>query len=222
MTATHDTIASRVEALQAGMADAMPADASSAFAAEQAALRERGVPTGVAAAGTPFPAVELLDPTGAPTDVSTVAAGRPAVVVLYRGAWCPYCNVALRTYQEQLLPELDRRGVALIAISPQKADGSLTMREKNELTFAVLSDQGNRIASALGVLTEPSAEAREVQTGLGLDLTAVNADGTAGLPMPTVVVTAADGTITWIDVHPDYTSRTEPSDILRALDARAG
>ena len=28
----------------------------------------------------------------------------PAVVVFYRGGWCPYYNLALRTYQQELLP----------------------------------------------------------------------------------------------------------------------
>ena len=46
-------------------------------------------------------------------------------------------------------PELDARGVALIAVSPQKPDGALSMQEKNELSFTVLSDPGNKVASIL-------------------------------------------------------------------------
>lgn len=45
----------------------------------------------------------------------------------------------------------------------------------------------------------------------------VNADGTTGLPMPTVVIADADGVIRWIDVHPDYTTRTEPGQVLQAV-----
>jgi hypothetical protein len=51
----------------------------------------------------------------------------------------------------------------------------------------------------------------------GLDLTQVNADGTTGLPMPTVLIADADGVIRWIDVYPDYTTRTEPGQVLRAI-----
>ncbi|MCW2719266.1 peroxiredoxin-like family protein [Pseudonocardia sp.] len=218
MTSTHETIATRVAALQAGMAGQLSADVGTAFAAEQTALQAAGVPAGVPTAGTAFPDAELIDATGQPTTVATVAAARAAVVVFYRGAWCPYCNVALRTYQEQLAPELDHRGIALVAISPQAPDGSLTMREKNELGFPVLSDPGNRIATALGILTGPSDDARAAQNALGLDLTVVNADGTTGLPMPTVVLLDADGILRWIDVHPDYTTRTEPAEVLAAVD----
>ena len=44
-----------------------------------------------------------------------------------------------------------------------------------------------------------------------------NADGTTGLPMPTVIIADAAGTIRWIDVHRDYTTRTEPGQILQAI-----
>jgi peroxiredoxin len=145
---------------------------------------------------------------------------RPAVLVLYRGAWCPFCNSALRTYQRELVPELAARDVALVAVSPQRPDGSLSMREKNELTFTVLSDPANQLATALGVLTGPSPEARGAQLELGLDLEAINADGTTALPMPTVVILDRDRTIRWIDVHANYSTRTASGDILAALDTQ--
>ena len=37
--------------------------------------------------------------------------------------------------------------------------------------------------------------------------------------MPTVVVVDAAGLIGWIDVHPNYTTRSEVPDILAAVDA---
>ena len=67
---------------------------------------------------------------GTATTLSAAAGGSTSVLVFYRGAWCPYCNIALSADQEQLLPELTRRGVQLVAVSPQKPDGSLTMQQK--------------------------------------------------------------------------------------------
>jgi alkyl hydroperoxide reductase subunit AhpC len=37
--------------------------------------------------------------------------------------------------------------------------------------------------------------------------------------MPTTVVIDADRIVRWIDVHPDYGTRSEVSDILAAIDA---
>ncbi|MGF6885097.1 hypothetical protein ABIA39_003328 [Nocardia sp. GAS34] len=64
----------------------------------------------------------------------------------------------------------------------------------------------------------PTDEVREAQLSLGLDLSMINADNGFGLPMPTVLIIGADKTIRWIDVHPNYATRTETSDILAALD----
>ena len=50
--------------------------------------------------------------------------------MFYRGGWCPYCNLALRTYQQELLPQLDAFGARLVAISPQSPDESLSTVEK--------------------------------------------------------------------------------------------
>lgn len=197
----------------------LPADVTAAFDAELARLVGRGIPSGVAAPGTAMPDGDLLDRYGKPVTLSEVRAGRPAVVVFYRGAWCPYCNIALRTYQETLVGELDARGVALVAISPQKPDGSLSLAEKHDLSYAVVSDPGNQIAARLGIVFSLGEDARAGQVKLGLDLAAVNADGTYDLPLSTTVVVDAAGTIRWIDVHPDYTTRSEPAEIIAAVES---
>ena len=63
----------------------------------------------------------------------------PVVVTFYRGGWCPYCNLQLRSYQA-LLPELASFGASMLAISPQLPDASLSTAEREALTFNVLSD----------------------------------------------------------------------------------
>ena len=214
---SSSTITERVEQMRATTAAQPPSEAMGAFAQEQAGLAAGGLPAGVAPAGTVLPDAELLDVHGAPTTLAAVAGGGIAVLVFYRGAWCPYCNIALSAYQEQLLPELAGRGVRLVAVSPQKPDGSLTMQQKNGLAFTVVSDPGSVIAGHLGILTRPSLEARAAQLQLGLDLAAVNGDGTDTLPMPATVILGPGRTVRWIDVHPDYTTRTEPRQVLDAL-----
>jgi peroxiredoxin len=219
MTTRISSISAQAQAFLAGPATALPAEAMDAFAAEQAELDEAGVPAGVSAPGAPMPDGALLDVRGGATSLAQVRAGRPAVVVFYRGAWCPFCNIALRTYEAELAPALADRGFVMIAVSPQKPDGSLSAAETNQLTYAVVSDPGNQLASALGILTEPSAEAATAQQQVGLDLAEHNADGGVTLPMPTTVVVDAAGVIRWIDVHPNYTTRSEVPDILAAVDS---
>jgi peroxiredoxin len=67
-------------------------------------------------------------------------------------------------------------------------------------------------------LTGPSEEARPARLQLGLDLASVNADGTVTLPMLATVILDASRTVRWIDVHPDYSTRTESRQVISALD----
>ncbi|HEY4268643.1 MAG TPA: peroxiredoxin-like family protein [Galbitalea sp.] len=202
----------------ASAVDQLPTpDPAHPFGQERARLQGMDAPQH-ALPGVMFPDPTLVDPTGASTSISQIRADQAAVVVLYRGSWCPFCNIALRVYRDELSEALSARGIRLIAVSPQASDGSLTMQEKHELDFAVLSDTGNQIAKALGVLTHPSDAARQAQLNRGLDLEQVNADGTIELPMPTVAIVGSDGRLAWIDVHPDYTTRTEPAQVLAALE----
>jgi peroxiredoxin len=211
------TIAAQVADHHRSTTGQLPADVAGAFAAEQRGLAAGAIPVPKAASGDQMPDGHLLDVAGRPTSLAAALCSRPGVIVFYRGGWCPYCNIALRTYQAQLVPALAERRIPLIAISPQTPDGSLSTRETKQLTFTVLSDPGNQIASRLGILTAPSDGARAAQLQLGLDLTQVNADGTTTLPMPTVIVVDSAGVIRWIDVHSDYTTRTEPDQVLDAV-----
>jgi peroxiredoxin len=216
---TTGTIAEQVSTMLAGMAAQPPNEIMGSFTREQADLAAHGIPNGVAATGASLPDADLLDAHGTPATLYSVTGGRPAVIVFYRGVWCPYCNLALSTYQAHLLPALAGRDVTLIAVSPQVADESLSMQQKNALAFPVVSDPCNTLARFLGILSAPSSEARAAQLQLGLDLTTVNADGTTAVPMPTTVIVDADHVIRWIDVHPDYSTRSEPAEIVAALDA---
>ena len=173
--------------------------------------------TVAAPVGTVLPDAELLDGHGVATTLYAAAGNGASVLVFYRGAWCPFGNIALSTYQGQLLPQLAERGVTLVAISPQQPAGSLTVQQKHELAFAVVSDPGNTIAGHLGPLTQPPEECLAAQRQLGLELTDVNADGTVALPMTATVILDHSHTVRWIDVHRDHPTHTEPRQILSAL-----
>lgn len=189
------------------------------FAGEQFDLREEGEPPEAVAAGDAMPNAHLLTPDGVATTLFDTIGRRSAVLMFYRGTWYPYCNIALTTYQRDLMPLLRAHGVALIAISPQTPDASSRTVRDNGIEFTVLSDPGNVLVRELGILTEPSAETRDAHTELGFDVADSNADGTAEVPFPTVLVVDADRTVRFVDVHVDSTTRTEVPRIMAAVDA---
>jgi peroxiredoxin len=215
------SIADQVVTFNEGFTAQIGPDLSAVFDAEQSALRSAGVPSSVVSVGDQVPDADLLTPTGAATTLLGELGGAPAVVVFYRGAWWPYCNLTLRTYQLELLPELQERGTRLIAVSPQTPEGSEQAVANGELEFPVLSDPENALAERLGIVTAPSAEARAAHTELGFDVADSNADHTAQIPFPSVVVVDAAGVVRFVDVKVDYTERTEVATVLAAVDRAA-
>lgn len=213
------TIATEVADFVPGFSEAVGPKLSAVFDGEQRDLREGGVPDGVVAVGDTLPAATVFDTQGRDHDLAALLGERPAVLVFYRGAWCPFCNITLAHYQRTLAPALEERGVALIAISPQTPDGTAAAVEKGELGYTVVSDPGNALAHELGIVTAPSAAAQEAHTELGFAVKDSNADDTPAIPFPSVLVLDGNRTVTFADIEVDYTQRTETSEILAAVDA---
>jgi peroxiredoxin len=211
------TIAEQVNDLKAAAASRLPAEVISVFAADQAALTAGGIPAGSVKVGDKLSPFALPDATGKTVTLDEFTADGPAVLVFYRGGWCPYCNLALRTYESDLLPQLSAYSARLVAISPETPHASLTTQQKDELTYTVLSDSGLQLADTLGITFDPSEEGLAAQRSFGLDISATRADRGTRLPMPTVLIVDHDHTVRFVDIHPDYTGRTEVSDIVAAL-----
>jgi peroxiredoxin len=212
------TIQEQSDQVKAASVGRLPAEVLETFARDQVTSRAKGRPAGAVAIGDLLSDFTLPDATGHDVSLSDLVSNGPAVLVFYRGGWCPYCNLALHQYQSELVPRLASYGATLAAISPQKPDESLTTVEKHDLQFAVLSDAGARVARRLGIAFEPAEDVLEAQRALGLDIRDGNADGSAELPMPTVLIVGPDRTVQFADVQADYTSRTEVSEILAALE----
>lgn len=216
---SNQTIAEQVDTFNGGFNEQIGPVLADVFAQEQLALNTAGVPDGAVAVGDTVPDAELVAADGSTVSLSSALQARPGVLVFYRGAWCPYCNIALQTYQRDLLPALRERGVELVAISPQTPEGSEQAIANGGLEFTVLSDPANRLIRELGIITEPSGEARKAHTQLGFDVADSNADATGDIPFPTVLVLDAQRQVRFADVHVDYTTRTEVPTILTAVDA---
>ena len=106
-----------------------------------------------------------------------------------------------------------------MAISPETPDNSLSTREKNELGFEVLSDSGNAVARAFGLVFTLTEELRPTYQEMGIDLPSRNGDQSFELPIPATYVIDSDGTVRQAHVDPDYRTRMDPDDVVVALKA---
>ena len=65
--------------------------------------------------------------------------GQPVILVFYPGDWSPVCSDQLALYQE-LLPEFQRFGAALLGISVDGVWSHLAFAESRNLHFPLLAD----------------------------------------------------------------------------------
>jgi peroxiredoxin len=206
----------QIEAFQAQLATQLPAEMLSELAKSSADLIQTGIAQQSVKTGEQAPDFTLPDVFGNSVTLSGLLKQGPVVATFYRGEWCPFCNLQLRAYQ-RILPQIQALGAALVAISPQTPDHSLSTVEKKDLTFSVLSDVGNTVARAYRIVFTLEESIRPLYTTIGSDLPTFNGDASWELPMPATFLVAQDGTVRLAFVSEDYTCFLEPADLLEGL-----
>lgn len=155
--------------------------------------------------------------TGGTVTLDALVADGPAVLIFFRFAGCPACNLALPYYDRTLRPALAAAGIPLIAISPQLPERGLDeIRARHDLGLLVAADRGNRLARRWGLAFEPEdqpAAAAGDTTWIG----ALTGIGTWELPQPAVIIIDADRVVRFADISPDWLGRTEADEILDAI-----
>ena len=111
---------------------------------------------------------------------------------------------------QAVVPELEKHGASLVAITPQKAEHSLRMIERHKLGFEMLSDPGNAYAARLGLRFQVPDDLKETYLGIGIDLEASSGSSDWTLPVPARIVVDRAGIVRATDIDVDYTRRPEP------------
>jgi peroxiredoxin len=171
-------------------------------------------------AGNLAPEIVLPNAKGETVDVAMHRKRGPVIVTFYRGGWCPYCNLELRAFQK-ILPEIKAAGASLVAISPEKPDDTLTTAEKNTLTFEVLSDVGQKVGRAFGLVYIFSDELKRAYQGFGRDIPGANGSDEWALPISATYVIGQSGRIIYAYTDPDYRDRADPEEVLKVLTTAA-
>jgi len=192
------TLQSKLDEKWSQVSASAPADKIAAYEASIKKIADTGVLQTAKKAGDKAPGFDLPNAKGGTVALADLLKKGPAVVVWYRGGWCPFCNIQLHEYQVRL-NEFEALGATMVAISPEPPDASLTTAERNQLRFGVLSDVGGAIARQYGVMYKvPGGDGRE-------------------LPLAATYVVNTDGTIAYAFIESDYRQRAEPQAIVDAL-----
>lgn len=170
--------------------------------------------------GSRLPDVTLRTVGGQVTTLSKQVGGKPAILVFYRGGWCPYCNLQL---SELRLIEAEAKalGYQMIAISPDRPEELAKTLDEGELTYTLLSDSQAEALKAFGIGFRLDDATYLKYKAFGIDLETASGEKSRALPVPTVYIVDADGVLQFGYTHPDYTIRIPGPVILAAAKAIA-
>ena len=122
---------------------------------------------------------------------------------------------------QQVLGTLKELGATVVAITPQLAEASRSLIEKQGIGFDLLSDPGNAYAARLGLRFKLPDELKGVYLSFGNDLAVRNGEGSWTLPMPGRFVIDTQGMVRAADADPDYEHRPEPQKTIDDVKALA-
>jgi len=140
---------------------------------------------------------------------------RPAVVIFYRGGWCPYCNNQMETLLA-LEPKLEGLGYRILALSPDKPERMRQSLEKHKLTYTLLSDSRLDLARAFGLAYRVGAMQSTALWLHGINLEGYSGESHRWLPVPAAFVIDTKGTVRFRYFNPDYTVRVDPNALYNA------
>jgi peroxiredoxin len=117
---------------------------------------------------------------------------------------------------QRRIEDIGALGASLAAVSSETPDDSISVVEKNELSFEVLSDVDNKVAREFGIVFRLPMDLLQFYTSYGVDLTPTG-DGHFELPVPATYIIGKDRKILKAYVDIDYTKRLDPEEIIEAL-----
>lgn len=169
--------------------------------------------------GDAIPAGEVRTDTGEAVGLRDLVAGKPTVLIFYRGGWCPYCNRHLEGLAE-VAPELEEAGIQLLAISPDRPEKLREKPDLGKLPYTLLSDSSMDLCQSFGIAFKvDDALVVKYRDSYGIDLEGDSGETHHLLPYPSVFIVDGNGVIRFAHVDPNYKVRLDPEMILKQAQA---
>jgi peroxiredoxin len=162
------------------------------------------------------PQIETVDQNGKKVSLSEILKKGEAVLVFYRGQWCPYCNKQLSKISDSL-GLLTAKGATVITITPETAENIKKTITKTKATYAVVEDKGLKIMDNYKVKFAVDAGTIEKYKKYGIDFEKANGENGANLPVPATYIIGKDGKVKYAYFNADYSKRASVKEILENL-----
>lgn len=158
---------------------------------------------------------------GSAATLGDVLAGKPTVLVFYRGGWCPFCTTQLAALGKAL-PEMQAAGWQVAAVAPDQPAVLAKAQAATGDGVVRWSDADGHVMRALGLAFIVDAATDAKLKGYGIDLTAAAGNDAKRLPVPAVLLVGADGTVRFVHADPDYKRRFDTQALLAVARSLGG
>ena len=151
---------------------------------------------------------------------------RPAIIITFRGGWCPFCNTHLSELRH-VIPEISEMGIDVLFLSgdrPELLFESLkaeTLEDIAKLDYAIYSDAEAHAAIALGIAFRPSEMTLNRRKEKGDDIEGSSMRNHDVLVVPAVFAIDTDGVISFAYANPNYRVRLPADELLEVAKTMA-
>ena len=151
--------------------------------------------------GETLPSFSLKDQNGDIQSFDSLKGENGLVLAFVRSAdWCPYCQRQLKGLNDYFAA-FEKEGYPIIAISYDPIEKLHKFTLKNNIQFALLSDEGSQTINKFGILNEEYPEGNFAH----------------GVPRPVIYVVNKDGVVNAVYAEDGYTKRPNPKMILEDI-----
>jgi peroxiredoxin len=146
---------------------------------------------------------------------------RPVMLLTFRGGWCPFCNMYL-SEMRHVIPEIHELGIDVLFLSGDRSEllfESLKLETQGDiagLNYTILSDADAQASIALGIAFKASERTINGRRKKNQDIEESSMLKHGILPVPSVFVIDADGTIQFAYTNADYKVRLSADELLAA------
>lgn len=194
----------------------LPPEVAGAMQEATEQLKASGIEAQAIGQGDLMPDFELPDQHGRVRRLYDYLKDSVLVLNVYRGGWCPYCNLEMKALHDAL-PQIEAHGARLVGMAPETAEKARTTLDNSGMNIDILGDEGNSISERLGLVFELPEVLRPIYQSFGIDIPGYNGDSSFKLPLPATYIVGRDGRVLHAYINADYTKRMEPEDIVAKL-----
>jgi peroxiredoxin len=195
----------------------LPAHERAAFEDELDRLRMMRVAEDGLGVGDPLPDFALEDGGGRVWTSGDLLDRGPLVLALFRGGWCPYCELTMLAL-EDARPAIEALGAAAVGVMPGGRDQVASTAAKRGVRYPLLADPANGFARMCGLVYELSPKHIRIHQARGRDLPTLHKEAIWRLPLPAVFVVEPSARVAFAFSDVDPSRWPDPDALLASLE----